>query len=73
MSAGIVTCDECGADVLRCDNAVLLDVPAVERDEVHACWTVMQLGPLLIAGAGGSPSADGRGHTLHEHQPEEAA
>lgn len=65
-------CPECGARVARCDNAVLLDVPAVawSDDPAGACWTVMQLGATSLASVGG-PGSDGKGHTLHEHQPEE--
>lgn len=65
-------CPQCGAPVARCDNAVVLDLPAVEHstDPIGACWTVMQVGGMSLACVGG-PGTDGRGHTLHEHQPEE--
>lgn len=66
------TCPQCGAHVARCDNAVLLDLPAVEHstDPSGACWTVMQLGATSLACVGGA-GTDGKGHKLHEHQPEE--
>lgn len=65
-------CSECGKHVAVCDNNVRLDLPAVEwsREITGANWTIMSLGPMSMAAAGG-PGTDGLAHTLHEHQPQE--
>jgi hypothetical protein len=64
-------CPDCGERIAQCDNGVRLDVPAVAFDRDGACWTIMRLGHMDLAAAGGEPPPDGRGHTLHEHQPPE--
>ena len=63
------TCWQCGARVAKCDNNVLLDIPAEEYsdDPRGACWTIMQLGTVDFASVGNA-GIDGRGHRLHEHQ-----
>lgn len=72
MAVEIVKCEECGVDVAKCDNAVLLDVPAVAYDSIPAPMTIMKLGGLDLASAG-DPPPSGKGHALHEHQPPEVA
>jgi hypothetical protein len=54
-------------DVVRADNDVLLDYPAVAYDEAKAPWTLMHLGSSALASVG-NPSPTGTGHALHEHQ-----
>lgn len=63
-------CPECGAQVVTCDNAVRLDPEQVTYHPIDAPWTIMNLGPMQVASAGG-PSVQGTGHALHEHQPPE--
>lgn len=74
MSVRIEPCPECGQDVAVCDNAVRLDVPAepFDRDPLGPCWTVMRLGDAAFASVG-QASAEGTGHRLHDHQPEESS
>lgn len=67
----IIDCPECKVEVVECDNNVYLDYPAVSYDEVKAPWTIMRLSSTYLASVG-NPSMDGKGHSLHEHQPEES-
>jgi hypothetical protein len=66
--------DDCEATVAICDNGVRLDFPAepFSRDPLGAQWTIMQLGPMAFATAGGEDPPNGLGHRLHEHQPPES-
>jgi hypothetical protein len=57
-------CAECGARVAKCDNEILLDLPAYAGGE----WTVMSLGSMDLAATDGRGVA--RGHDLHAHQPD---
>lgn len=68
MSAEQATCDECGKTVVKCDNSVWLDYPAVPYHETQAMWTIMRLGNMEMASVGDAPPS-GLGHALHEHQP----
>lgn len=63
---------ECGDEIVACDNGVYLDYPAVPFDSFEAQWTILNLGAQSWAAAG-QASAEGLGHTLHEHQPPEAS
>ena len=67
----VIPCPECDASVVACDNNIYLDYPAVFYDRIAAPWTLMQFGGMVLATAG-DPSLDGRGHSLHEHQPRES-
>lgn len=67
----IISCPECGAQVIACDNLVYLNHPAEMWDGLHVGWTIMQLGGQNIA-SNGDPSPHGTAHRLHEHQPEES-
>lgn len=66
-----IECPECSAQVVECDNAIYLDYPAVAYDEVGAPWTIMAFSTVRLASVG-NPSPDGKGHKLHEHQPEDS-
>jgi hypothetical protein len=65
----VAPCPECGKQVVECDNAVRLNYPSEPYDEAKAPWTLMTIGASAW-GSVGSPSLDGKGHSLHEHQPE---
>jgi hypothetical protein len=67
----VAQCPECKAWVVECDNAVRLDHPAVEYNEVTAPWTIIRFSIMGFASVGDA-SLDGKGHVLHEHQPEES-
>lgn len=75
MSADVTQCPEegCEETVVICDNGVRLNYPAepFARDVDGACWTIMRLGPMALAAAGGEAPPNGIGHRLHEHQPPE--
>jgi len=64
----IIDCPDCGSEVVECDNNVYLDYPSVSYDEVKAPWTIMRFSSMGIASVG-DPSLDGKGHSLHGHQP----
>ena len=64
----IAACPECGVDVVQCDNSVFLDHPAVTYDEAKSPWTIMWGNFASV----GDPSPDGKGHALHEHQPQDS-
>lgn len=69
----VMECPEDGCEdrIVKCDNNVYLDFPAVPYDERDAGWTIMPLGPMHIASVG-NPSPLGTGHSLHKHQPDES-
>jgi len=64
-------CPKCGIQIVECDNAVYLDYPARSYDEAKAPWTIIRFSTTGLASVG-DPSPDGKGHSLHEHQPVES-
>lgn len=60
-------CEDCGARVLRCDNAIYLDP---EPNVPGALMHVMPLAGLHFAATGDRPPGV-KQFRLHEHQPPE--